>query len=90
VPGPVNTQIVSNSRATQPATQATAAEAKASEIVLSQVNAFLSAGADPVEVGEMVLDAIRENRLYIHTDRIMAEFIEARAKALLDAMPPAK
>jgi hypothetical protein len=38
----------------------------------------------------MVLAAIKENRLYIHTDRIMAGAIAARAKALLDAMPPAK
>jgi hypothetical protein len=47
-------------------------------------------GADPNEVGEMVLAAVKTNRLYIHTDRMMAGLIEARAKALLDAMPPAK
>ena len=89
-PGPVNTQIVSNSRDTQPPTQVTAEEAKVFETVLAQVNAFLAAGADPNEVGEMVLAAIKANRLYIHTDRMVEGLIEARAKALIDAMPPAK
>jgi NAD(P)-dependent dehydrogenase (short-subunit alcohol dehydrogenase family) len=89
-PGPVNTKILSNSRATQPPAQVTADEARVSETVMVQVNAFLAAGADPLEVGEMVLAAIKENRLYIHTDRIMAGAIAARARALLDAMPPAK
>jgi len=54
-----------------------------------QANAFLAAGADPNDVGKMVLAGIRANKLYIHTDRIMAGMIEARTKALLDAMPPA-
>jgi NAD(P)-dependent dehydrogenase (short-subunit alcohol dehydrogenase family) len=89
-PGPVNTQIVSNSRDTQPPTPVTAEEAKVFETVIAQVNAFLAAGADPNEVGEMVLAAIKADRLYIHTDRIMEGLIEARAKALIDAMPPAK
>jgi hypothetical protein len=35
----------------------------------------------------MVLDAVRGDRLYIHTDRTMAPMIEARRKALLEAMP---
>ena len=34
--------------------------------------------------------AVKANRFYIHNDRIMVEMIEARTKALLDAMPPAK
>ena len=43
----------------------------------------------PDDVGRMVLDAVRENRLYVHTDRYMADMIQARCKALLDAMPAA-
>ena len=35
-----------------------------------------------------MLDAVREDRLYVHTDRLMAPLIKARCKALLDAMPP--
>ena len=33
--------------------------------------------------------AVREDALYIHTDRIMELPIQARTKALLDALPPA-
>ena len=36
----------------------------------------------------MVLRAVRDNGLYIHTDRMVIGLIEARTKALLDAMPP--
>jgi len=89
-PGPVNTKIISNSRETQPPTQVTAEEAKAFETAIAQVNEFLAAGVDPDEVGEMVLAAVKGNRLYIHTDRMMAGLIEARTRMLLDAMPPAK
>jgi NAD(P)-dependent dehydrogenase (short-subunit alcohol dehydrogenase family) len=89
-PGPVNTKIISNSRETQPPTQVTAEEAKVFETIIKQVNAVLAAGVDPDEVGEMVLAAVKANRLYIHTDRVMAGLIEARTRMLLDAMPPAK
>jgi NAD(P)-dependent dehydrogenase (short-subunit alcohol dehydrogenase family) len=89
-PGPVNTKIISNSSETRPLSPVTVEEMKMWEAAITQANAFLAAGADPNEVGEMVLAAVKTNRLYIHTDRIMAGLIEARAKALLDAMPPAK
>ena len=36
----------------------------------------------------MVLRAVQENQLYIHTDRMMLDAIKARSEALLDAMPP--
>jgi NAD(P)-dependent dehydrogenase (short-subunit alcohol dehydrogenase family) len=89
-PGPVNTQIISNTNDTRPSSSATAEETKIWEAALTQAKAFLAAGADPDEVGKMVLAAIKANRLYIHTDRIVAGLIEARAKALLDAIPPVK
>jgi NAD(P)-dependent dehydrogenase (short-subunit alcohol dehydrogenase family) len=89
-PGPVNTQIVSNSRAMRPVGSWTAEEHRLWPALLAQANAYLAAGADPNEVGEMVLAAIIADRLYIHTDRIMERLVEARAKALVDAMPPQK
>jgi short-subunit dehydrogenase len=89
-PGPVNTKILSNSDDTRPPSSATVEETKMWEAAIAQANAFLAMGANPNEVGEMVLAAVKTDRLYIHTDRIMAGLIEARAKALLDAMPPAK
>ena len=36
----------------------------------------------------MVLRAVLDNRLYIHTDRMVMPLIEPRTKALPDAMPP--
>ena len=89
-PGPVNTEIISNTNDTRPSSSATVEETKILEAALTQAKAFLAAGADPDEVGEMVLAAVKADRLYIHTDRIVAGLIEARAKALLDAIPPVK
>jgi NAD(P)-dependent dehydrogenase (short-subunit alcohol dehydrogenase family) len=39
------------------------------------------------DVGEMVLKGVRENALYIHTDRTLEEMIKARTQALLEALP---
>ncbi len=50
---------------------------------------WLKQGVSADNVGEMVLTAVLANSLYIHTDRVMAEPIQARTKALLDAMPAA-
>ena len=87
-PGPVGTNIVGNSRITQPAAR-DAEESKTWEAIAEQVTARLARGVTPDEVGEMVLAAVKENRLYVHTDRVMEKYIKARTKALLDALPPA-
>jgi NAD(P)-dependent dehydrogenase (short-subunit alcohol dehydrogenase family) len=87
-PGPVGTNIVGNSRITQPAAL-NAQEAKAWAAVTEQVTAMLAHGVAPDKVGEMVLAAVKDNRLYVHTDRVMEKYIKARTKALLDALPPA-
>jgi NAD(P)-dependent dehydrogenase (short-subunit alcohol dehydrogenase family) len=86
-PGPVRTNIVGNSRITQPAAR-NAEESKTWEAITEQVTAQLARGVTPDKVGEMVLTAVKENRLYIHTDRVMEKYIKARTKALLDALPP--
>jgi len=54
---------------------------------MARMSKWLQKGVPPDAVGDMVLDAVREERLYIHTDRTMAQMIEARCKALLEAMP---
>jgi NAD(P)-dependent dehydrogenase (short-subunit alcohol dehydrogenase family) len=82
-PGPVATRIMHHTLRTQPASAPRPAEA-----AVKMVDAFLGSGVSPDAVGEMVLRGVRENALYIHTDRIMEEPIRARAKALLDALPP--
>jgi hypothetical protein len=54
---------------------------------LAWTRGFLEGGASPDSVGDMVLRAVRDNGLYIHTDRMMIAGIEARTKAMLEAMP---
>lgn len=54
--------------------------------MLTQV---LGQSIDIDAVGAMVLKAVQDNRLYIHTDRMMEQLIEARTRALLDALPDA-
>lgn len=44
-------------------------------------------GVNAAVIGEIVLNAVRLNHLYIHTDRSMAEAIAMRGKAILDAVP---
>ena len=84
-PGPVATRIMHHTIRTQPASVA-----RLETPMIEAVDAFLNSGVSPDAVGEMVLRGVRENALYIHTDRIMELAIQARAKALLDALPPAR
>lgn len=86
-PGPVATDIIERTRALQPkVTKAMSAEQRSTAFARSdEAKKALSNGAPPDAVGEMVLAAIRENRLFVHTDRVSAEPIKARTKALLDA-----
>ena len=90
-PGPVVTDILARSAKMQPAECQPSSEEQRELVAqrLALATRILQAGVSPDTVGEMVLDAVLGNRLYIHTDRIMANLIEARAKALLDAMPEA-
>jgi hypothetical protein len=62
-------------------------EREAAEARMRAMSNQLAQGVSPDAVGEMVLAAVRENRLYVHTDRVMYAAIEARTRALLDAMP---
>lgn len=88
-PGPVATDIVNRTRGLQPGIDdgLTDAQREQSAAQAAAVTQWLKAGVTPEAVGDMVLDAVRNGRLYIHTDTIMATAIEARCKALLDAMP---
>jgi NAD(P)-dependent dehydrogenase (short-subunit alcohol dehydrogenase family) len=88
-PGPVATDIVTRTRAWQPGVDDGLSEAQRAEISarMAATSAWLQRGVPPDAVGEMVLDAVRRERLYIHTDRTVAAMIEARTKALLEDMP---
>lgn len=88
-PGPVATGIIARTREMQPSvvkamTEKQLATARARSAEMAR---WLDEGVSPDTVGEMVLDAVRGDRLYIHTDRSALALIEARCKALLDAMP---
>jgi NAD(P)-dependent dehydrogenase (short-subunit alcohol dehydrogenase family) len=87
-PGPVATDIIERTRNMQPKGKPLTDEEHSAAVARSGVmSKWLAQGVKPDDVGNMVLDAVRANRLYIHTDRIMYAGIEARMKELLDAMP---
>ena len=90
-PGPVATDILARTAEAQPDTREplTAEQSRRRAEGIELATRILKQGVSPDRVGEMVLEAVLADRLYIHTDRIMAPAIEARAKALLDAMPEA-
>jgi len=45
---------------------------------------------EPTEVGDMIVDAIRHNKLYVATHGNWKENVEARFRAMIDAMPEAR
>jgi NAD(P)-dependent dehydrogenase (short-subunit alcohol dehydrogenase family) len=89
-PGPVATNIIQNSLESLPMRSGSAPTPEQIEMrdkQLALVSGYLANGVAPDDVGSMVLAAVKANRPYIHTDRVMVELIKARTKALLDAMP---
>jgi short-subunit dehydrogenase len=88
-PGPVTTDIIARTFSLQPGADKTITDKQREEATarMATVSKWLQQGVPPDAVGDMVLDAVRGDRLYIHTDRTMAPMIEARRKALLEAMP---
>ena len=89
-PGPVATDIIERTRKLQPSDGAklTDAQRESGRSRSQAMSKWLAEGVRPDAVGHMVLDAVQEDRLYIHTDRSMAEPLAARCKALMDALPP--
>jgi NAD(P)-dependent dehydrogenase (short-subunit alcohol dehydrogenase family) len=89
-PGPVATDIIARTRQLQPRRDAPVARGPAQDAGAERVQRmtnWLARGVHPDAVGQMVLDAVLNNRLYIHTDRVVYAGIEARTRALLEAMP---
>jgi len=88
-PGPVATDIVARTARLRPDSEKPVSEEQRRREAASieQTTQWLQTGKSPDDVGRMVLQAIRNNSLYIHTDRIVADLIQARTKALLDAFP---
>jgi NAD(P)-dependent dehydrogenase (short-subunit alcohol dehydrogenase family) len=88
-PGPVATNIIQRSAAVSPKTEVplTPEQEKRRAERTAQMSQLLQQGVSIDKVGEMVLEAVQANRLYIHTDRVAEELIKARTQALLEAMP---
>jgi NAD(P)-dependent dehydrogenase (short-subunit alcohol dehydrogenase family) len=87
-PGPVATDIIARTRRLQPRPDGAADPGTGGDERTQRTTNWLASGVHPDAVGQMVLKAVQENRLYIHTDRVVYAGIEARTRALLDAMPP--
>jgi len=83
-PGPVQTNI-SKSGETRPAHLANTGYAEFDRRRAANSNAHL--WMDPVEVGELVLDGIRNNRLYIFTHSEFGPGIKERCDAIVAAVP---
>ena len=86
-PGPVDTNILTNTRRVQPRSENAQIEDVIDAAVASAAD-FLKSGKSIDEVGQCVLRAVKANELYIHTDAYMASFVRARTDAILAAMPP--
>jgi NAD(P)-dependent dehydrogenase (short-subunit alcohol dehydrogenase family) len=81
-PGLVRTQIVDHSIRAAGLDRDSDPRIAAGEEMLQRY------GLSPDVVGERVLDGVRQDRLYVHTDRMMAGLIEERTREILAALPP--
>ncbi|UNK79170.1 SDR family NAD(P)-dependent oxidoreductase [Sphingopyxis granuli] len=90
-PGPVATGIIDRTRSSQPkVTRAMSSEQRGKAFAQNEVmRNYLANGTPPDAVGDMVRDAIANDRLYVHTDRLAFDKIRERAQAQIDAMPAA-
>lgn len=89
-PGPVATDIVRRTAESAPSSgraRTPEQEAEAAARLDRSARWLHRDGVGIDAVGEMVLAAVRDNRLYIHTDRQVEALIKARTQALLDALP---
>ncbi|PZG22080.1 SDR family NAD(P)-dependent oxidoreductase [Nonomuraea aridisoli] len=88
IPGLVATRVAANSLKTAPETAIPAADReRLAELAGTGDAALARYGRDIDTVGEMVVDGVREDRLYIPTDRLAADALAQRTQALLEAMP---
>ena len=85
-PGPVATQIMSNT-AKQQTEDADADRANRAAARAKALDGFLATGVTPQAVGEMVVAGMQAGQTWIHTDRMMASAVEQRLAGILAAMP---
>ena len=86
-PGPVATDIITHSETGRPDGRPLTEEQHAS---LQRTAEWLKRkGTPPDDVGHMVVDGIKANALYIHTDRAIEEGFKKRVEKILAALPDA-
>ncbi len=85
-PGPVATDIVTNSTNQRPAADILS---DVDRQALARSHTWLAKGTPPDVVGRMVLDAIISERLHILTDEMIADMVAQRSQRILDALPSA-
>lgn len=86
-PGPVATDIIIRSETGRPDKRPLTEEQRAR---LQRTDDWIKRkGTPPDEVGWMVVNGIKSNALYIHTDRVVEEGVQRRTRRILDALPPA-
>jgi NAD(P)-dependent dehydrogenase (short-subunit alcohol dehydrogenase family) len=85
-PGPVATDIIIRSETgrpdKRPLTDAQRAQLQRTDDWIKRK------GTPPDDVGWMVVDGIKANALYIHTDRIVEEGVKRRAERIIASLPP--
>lgn len=89
-PGPVATNNLVTTRRYQPRSDGGPKKVEENQAQVEKLEKFkklLADGVSPVEVGEMVLRAVRSGQLHIFTDDILASRIEARHQQLMAALP---
>jgi NAD(P)-dependent dehydrogenase (short-subunit alcohol dehydrogenase family) len=85
-PGPVATDIITRSETGRPDQRSLDDEQRAQ---LQRTADWLKRkGVPPDAVGHMVVDGIKANALYIHTDRAVEEGVKKRTERILAALPP--
>ena len=86
-PGPVATDIIMRSETGRPDHRPLTDEQRAQ---LQRTADWLKRkGTPPDAVGHMVVDGIKSNALYIHTDRAVEDAVKKRTERILAALPPA-
>jgi short-subunit dehydrogenase len=84
-PGPVSTNIFVHTEATRPDQRELNASQQRS---MERMEQWLrDKGTEPDEVGRMVVEGIRTNALYIHTDRWIEDQLIERTNQIIAAMP---
>ena len=88
MPGPIKSRIHESGQ-NRPERFRTGSGFQESEEMLAQ-RVVSDTWMEPTEVGDMIVDAIRHNKLYVATHGNWKEQVEQRFRAMIDAMPEAK